>query len=72
MAAGMAGKPRDLLDRHASSDSSETNVCRRSRGAQSLPTPALSQTSWNIFRMRLAPSGVPVAVVNTLLVQRRR
>ena len=27
-----------------SPDSSETNVCRRSRGAQSLPSPALSQT----------------------------
>ena len=48
-----------------SSDSSETNVCRKSRGAQSLPNLALSQTSWNIFRMCLAPSGVPVAVVNT-------
>jgi hypothetical protein len=48
-------------------DSSETNVCRRSRGAQSLPNPALSQTqtSWNIFRMCRAPSGVPVAVLNT-------
>ena len=51
-----------------SSDSSETNVCRRSRGAQSLPSPALSHTSWNIFRMGLALSGVPVAVVNTLPV----
>jgi hypothetical protein len=40
-------------------------VCRRSRGAQSVPNPALSQTSWNIFRMCLAPSGVPVTVVNT-------
>ena len=27
-----------------------------------------SQTSWNIFRMCLAPSGVPVAVVNILPV----
>ena len=40
-------------------------MCRRSRGAQSRPTPALSQTSWNIFRMCLAPSGVPAAVVKT-------
>ena len=55
-----------------SSDSSGTNVCRRSRGAQSLPTPARSQTSWNIFRMCLAPSGVPVAVVNTLPVSCQR
>ena len=38
---------------------------RRSRGAQSRPSPALSHTSWNIFRMCLALSGVPVAVVNT-------
>ena len=52
----------------SSSDSSETNVCRRSRGAQSRPNPALSQTSWNILRMCLAPSGVPVAVMNTLPV----
>jgi len=51
-----------------SSDSSETNVYRRSRGTQSLPNPALPQTSWNIFRTCLAPSGVPVAVVNTLPV----
>ena len=28
----------------------------------------VTQTSWNIFRMCLAPSGVPVAVVNTLPV----
>ena len=69
MAAGMADKPCDLLDRHAIGGTGrETNVCRRSRGAQSLPSPARSQTSWNIFRMCLAPSGVAVAVVNTLPV----
>ncbi len=49
-----------------SSELAETNVCRKSRGAQSLPNPALPQTSWNIFRKCLAPSGVPVAAVNTL------
>ena len=47
-------------------------MCRRSRGAQSLPSPALSQTSWNIFLMCLAPSGVPAAVVNTLPVSCQR
>jgi hypothetical protein len=68
----MANKPCDLLDAMPSSDSSETNVCRKSRGARSLPNPALSQTSWNNFQMCLAPSGVPVAVVNTLSVSCQR
>ena len=68
MAAGMATSRAIFSIAMPSSDSSETNVCRRSRGAQSLPSPARSQTSWNIFRICLAPSGVPVAVVNTLPV----
>ncbi len=38
------------------------------RGVHSLPGPALPQTSWNIFRICLTPSGAPVAVVNTLPV----
>ena len=48
---------RHALDQGSrQADSSETNVCRSSRGAQSLPSPALSYTSWNILRMCLAPA----------------
>ena len=65
MAAGMASEPCDLLDRHAIVGHQRDERVPQVPGAQSPPNPGLSQTSWNILRMCLAPSGVPVAVVNT-------
>jgi hypothetical protein len=64
---GVAGMPRDLLDRHALSDSSETPSATGPEG----PVPAEPDplaTSWNIFRTCLAPSGVQVTVASTLPV----
>jgi hypothetical protein len=68
MAAGMASKPCDLLDRHAIIGQQRDVRVPQVPGAQARPTPALSPTSANISRMCLATSGVSVAAVKTLPV----
>jgi hypothetical protein len=64
----MTGKPGDLLDRHAIAGQQRDERAPLVPVRQYLPNPARSHTSWNIFLMCLAPSGVPVAGVNTLPV----
>jgi hypothetical protein len=46
-------------------DSTNTKVCRISRGAQAFPSPAFSVSPWNARIMLLALSGVPTVEAKT-------
>jgi hypothetical protein len=62
----MANEPEMLSIGTFASDSSDTKLCRSSRGAHSLPaSPAASTTLRKSRRTLRASSGLPVRVTNT-------
>jgi hypothetical protein len=64
--AAMADEAGDLLDRDARAESSETKLCRSSRGAHSAGSrPAAAMTLRNERRTLAASSAVPAPEANT-------